>query len=53
VRRVHARIGYVPIHVGLVTGQLPIVRVTHYREHSPGGPKSCLTSKLSLQRHGS
>jgi hypothetical protein len=31
VRRVHARIGYVPIHVGLVTEQQPLVRIPHYR----------------------
>jgi hydrogenase maturation factor len=36
VRRVHTRIGYVPIHVGLVTEQLPIVRVPHYREYKQG-----------------
>jgi hypothetical protein len=33
VRRVHSRIGYVPIHVGLVTDQPPLVRVPHYREY--------------------
>jgi hypothetical protein len=31
VQRVHARFGYVPIHVGLVTDSQPIVRVPHYR----------------------
>jgi hypothetical protein len=31
VRRVHERIGYVPIHVGLVTERPPVVRVPHYR----------------------
>jgi hypothetical protein len=36
VRRVHARIGYVPIHVGLVTEQPPVVRVPHYREYRQG-----------------
>ena len=35
VRRVHARIGYVPIHVGLVTEQQPLVRIPHYREYPP------------------
>jgi hypothetical protein len=35
IQRVHARIGYVPIHVGLVTQSQPIVRVPHYREHGP------------------
>src|SRR5437660_1697973 len=33
VRRVHARVGYVPIHVGLVSDQTPVVRVPHYREY--------------------
>jgi hypothetical protein len=37
VRRVHARVGYVPIHVGLVSEQPPPVRVPHYREYRPGG----------------
>jgi hypothetical protein len=36
VRRVHDRIGYVPIHVGLVTDRPPVVRVPHYREYRPG-----------------
>lgn len=35
VRRVQARVGYVPIHVGLVTEQAPIVRIPHYREYRP------------------
>jgi hypothetical protein len=33
IQRVHARIGYVPIHVGLVTHPLPVVRIPHYREY--------------------
>ena len=33
VRRVHGRIGYVPIHVGLVTDRPPTVRIPHYREY--------------------
>src|SRR5437763_8587487 len=33
VRRVHARVGYVPIHVGLVSDQPNVVRVPHYREY--------------------
>jgi len=36
VQRVHARIGYVPIHVGLVTDQVPVVRIPHYREYRRG-----------------
>ncbi len=35
VQRVHARVGYVPIHVGLVTDQPAVVRVPHYREYRP------------------
>ncbi len=31
VQRVHARVGYVPIHVGLVTDRPLVVRVPHYR----------------------
>src|SRR5207237_470722 len=37
VQRVHARIGYVPIHVGLVVEWPPVVRVPHYREYRPQG----------------
>jgi hypothetical protein len=37
VRRVHARVGYVPIHVGLVTDRQPAIRVPHYREYRPEG----------------
>lgn len=37
VQRVHLRVGYVPIHVGLVTEHLPVVRVPHYREYQPRG----------------
>jgi hypothetical protein len=32
IRRVHARIGYVPIHVALVTAKQTPVHVPHYRE---------------------
>ena len=36
VRRMHARFGYVPIHVGLVADPLPVSRVPHYRAyHAP------------------
>ncbi len=37
VQRVHARVGYVPIHVGFVTNPLPVVRIPHYREYRPAG----------------
>jgi hypothetical protein len=37
IQRVHARVGYVPIHVGLVTDQPRVVRVPHYREYHPTG----------------
>jgi hypothetical protein len=36
VRRVHARVGYVPIHVGLVTDPPQVVRVPHYHEYRRG-----------------
>ena len=35
VRRVHAKVGYVPIHVGLVTDESQVVRLPHYREYRP------------------
>jgi hypothetical protein len=31
IQRVHARLGYVPIYVGLVSEERQIVRVPHYR----------------------
>ncbi len=37
IQRVHARVGYVPIHVGLVATPLPVVRIPHYREYRPAG----------------
>src|ERR1700680_4373774 len=37
ILRVQARVGYVPIHVGLVTDQQPIHRIPHYREVRSGG----------------
>jgi hypothetical protein len=37
IQRVHARVGYVPIHVGLVTDQPCVVRLPHYREYRPEG----------------
>ena len=42
ILRVQARLGYVPIHVGLVTEQQRIFRIPHYREYRPrenGGPR--------------
>jgi hypothetical protein len=35
IRRVHEKVGYVPIHVGLVTEQQTVIRIPHYREHRP------------------
>jgi hypothetical protein len=32
VQRVHKRVGYVPIYVGLVTDEQPPGRIPHYRE---------------------
>jgi hypothetical protein len=37
IQRVHARVGYVPLHVGLVTDPLPVACVPHYREYRPRG----------------
>jgi hypothetical protein len=37
VKRMHAAVGYVPIHVGLVVEPQPVVRVPHYRECQAGG----------------
>jgi len=39
IQRVHARIGYVPIHVGRVTEPLPVTRNPHYREFRPNGER--------------
>jgi hypothetical protein len=35
IQRVHACLGYVPIHVGLVSDSLPLVRIPRYRELRP------------------
>ena len=35
IQRVHARFGYVPIHVGLVTDRPSLLRIPHYHEHQP------------------
>lgn len=40
IQRVHARIGYLPIHVGQVVDPLPIVRLPHYREYRPAGDEA-------------
>ena len=37
IRRVHARIGYVPICVGLVSEERQVARIPHYREYRPAG----------------
>ena len=37
IQRVHARIGYVPIYVGLVSEERQVVRVPYYREYRPAG----------------
>jgi hypothetical protein len=37
VLRVQAKVGYVPIHVGLVTDPQPVVRMPHYHEWRPQG----------------
>ena len=39
IKRVHARYGYVPIHVDEVTDQPPApIRIPHYREYRPKSP---------------
>lgn len=35
IQRVHAKFGYVPIHVGLVTDRPTLLHIPHYREHQP------------------
>lgn len=37
ILRVQAKVGYVPIHVGLVTDSQPLVRIPHYHECRPRG----------------
>ena len=37
IQRVHARIGYVPIYVGIVSEERQVARVPHYREYRPAG----------------
>jgi hypothetical protein len=39
VQRVHARVGYVPIHVALVTESMIPERIPHYREYRGPAPK--------------
>ena len=36
ILRMHWRVGHVPIHVGLVTEQQPVLRLPHYREYRRG-----------------
>ena len=35
IQRIHVRVGYVPLHVGLVSEERQIVLVPHYREYRP------------------
>jgi hypothetical protein len=35
IQRVHARLGYVPICVGIVADRQPLLRIPHYREYQP------------------
>jgi len=38
IKRVHARVGHVPIHVDQVSDQPPApLRIPHYREYRPKG----------------
>lgn len=37
IQRVHAKVGYVPIHVGLVVEPQPVFRIPYYRECRTGG----------------
>ena len=41
VQRVHGQVGYVPIHVGLVSDSPSLVRIPHYREYPPYGRGTC------------
>ena len=36
IQRVHAKFGYVPIHVGLVVQPQPVERIPYYRELRSG-----------------
>jgi hypothetical protein len=38
ILRVQAKVGYVPIHVGMVSETQPVARIPHY--HAPRLPKS-------------
>jgi hypothetical protein len=46
VLRVQARVGYIPLYVGLVTEQPLVVRIPHYREYRPQG-HSCPATAIS------
>jgi hypothetical protein len=37
ILRVQAKVGYVPIHVGLVADSQPLARIPHYHERRPQG----------------
>ncbi len=39
IKRVHAKVGYVPIHVGLVVETRPVIRFPHYLEIGPADAK--------------
>lgn len=46
IQRVQEKVGYVPIHVGLVTEQQPVFRIPHCREHHGAS----LPTKLERER---
>ena len=37
ILRVQAKVGYVPIHVGLVTDSQPLIHIPHYHQRRPQG----------------
>ncbi len=50
IKRVHTRVGYVPIHVGEVTDQPRVIRIPRYREYERGTtakPQAALSSILT------
>jgi hypothetical protein len=40
IQRVHAKIGYLPIYVGLISEERQVARLPHYREYRPVGDRS-------------
>ncbi len=40
IKRVHAKIGYVPIHVGLVVQPQPVERIPYFRELRSGADRA-------------